>query len=266
MRPIKFATYLDEAGDEPASACINAKAMGFNYVVLRHLWSSNVASLNDTACQSIMKLLKDNELTPIMLASEIGQVPASTLMSHKSAIDRLFDLAFFFKVPMVRVFVGDYENKSELIVKNWMAYVQEKAILSGITPVLEVTHGSSLFNPITLVQTLSSFKRWKLLYDPAQFIIKQAQDPFVRFWTLIKSYVSCLDIHDFKIGHGHKPPGYGDTKLVPTLNDALATLPECWYLMEPALGRKYGPALTKLDVFKLALDSLDALELKEAVK
>lgn len=265
MRPLKFATYLDEAGEEPASSCINAKLFGFNYVALRHMWSSNVSTLNDTSCLTLMKLLKDNDLTPILLASEIGLVPASSLLSNKSAIDRLFDIAYYFKTPMIRIYVGNYERNSGSAVRDWMAYIQEKSILANITPMLEVTHGSSLFNPVDLVQTMQSFKRWKIIYDPAQFIIKQAQDPFVRYWALIKSYVAMIDIHDFKIGHGHKPPGYGDTKLVETLNDAIVSLPECWYVMEPALGRKYGQALTKLEVFKLALDALDALNLKERV-
>ncbi len=261
MKLLKLASYLDEAGDDPASSCSNLVKFKIPYVALRHTWSSNVGSLTDDACQTLRKTLKDHELSPILLAAEVGgAIPSASLMNQQSALNRAFDLAQYFKTPLLRVGVGTFDKYGENAIKEWMQLVQEKAISANIVPVLEVTHGCSLFNPIELVTALSKYRRWKILYDPAQFIIKQVLDPFIKYWTLIKPYVVGIDVHDYKIGHGHKPVGYGDTKMVATLNDAVSSLPDCWFFMEPALGRKYGQALTKVDVFKLGLDALEALE------
>lgn len=264
MRPIKLAAYLDEAGDDPASSCSVLIKNDIRYVALRQLWANNITNLSDDACQQTLKLLKDHELTPILLASDVGMMlPASQLIRAEQQLNRLLDLAQYFKSQYVRVGVGLQEKNSDAAVKQWMQHVQEKSIVAGITPVLELTHGSSLFGTVELVTMLARFRRWKLLYDPAQLIIKQVMDPFVKYWPLIKQSVVALDIHDFKIGHGHKPAGYGDARIKQTINDAASFLPECWYFLEPGLGRKYGSALTKSDVFKLALDAMVALESKQ---
>jgi hypothetical protein len=185
---------------------------------------------------------------------------AGDLMKLQGAFKRLLDLAHYFKTALIRVGVGMWEKNSESVVKEWMQFVQERCIETGIQPVLEVSHGCSLFNTIDLVTALSKYRRWKLLYDPAQLVVKQAMDPFVKYWPLIRQSVVAVDIHDYKIGHGHKPAGYGDGKIRQTINDATSFLPECWYLLEPSLGRKYGGALTKPDVFKLGFDAMVALE------
>lgn len=261
MKIDKLAAYLDEAGDDPASSCGNLANLKIPYVALRHTWSSNINAISDESCQTLLKLLRDHDLSPILLASEVAaNVGAKSLMSQQVALKRAFDLAQYFKTPLIRVGVGMYEKDCEESVASWMQLAQEMAISTGVVPVLEVTHGCSLFNPIDLVLALSKFRRWKILYDPAQFIVKQVQDPFVRYWTLVKNYAAAIDIHDYKIGHGHKPVGYGDTKMLHTLTDSLQSLPNMWYFLEPALGRKYGQEFTKLDVFKLGLKALADLE------
>jgi hypothetical protein len=139
-----------------------------------------------------------------------------------------------------------------------MQLIQERCLSTNIVPVLEITHDSPLFKPTEAVQYLNLYKRWKLLYDPAQIIIRQNCDPFVKYWTLLKSYVAAVDIHDYKIGHGHKPVGYGDTKMKITLEDSASM--NLWYFLEPALGRKLGQYTTKLDTFKVAHEALVSIE------
>ena len=264
MKPVKLATYLDEAGEDPASSCLTCVKHEINYVALRQLWANNVQLCTDDGCTQIHKMLKDNNLSVVLLASDIGLVtPAADLMKLQVSLRRLLDLAFYFKSPMIRVGVGLADKSALSVVREWMQFVQERCIEGGITPVLEVSHGCSLFNTIDLVTTISKYRRWKLLYDPAQLIVRQAMDPFVKYWPLIKPYVAAIDVHDYKIGHGHKPVGYGDAKIVQTMRDASSFMPECWYMLEPALGRKYGSALTKSDVFKLGYDAMVALEEKK---
>jgi sugar phosphate isomerase/epimerase len=193
-----------------------------------------------------------------MLASELGAVSPDALMKTKEErIKRTFDIASYFGVKMIRIFVGDSQADVEATSK-WMAMIDERSLAADITPVVEITHGSALFQPTVASRLLGLHKRWRLLYDPAQLVMKRAQDPFVKYWTLLKSRVAAIDVHDYKIGHGHKPVGYGDGKLALTLADAASWFGG-WYLFEPALGRSYGKAMTKVQTFRLALEALEAL-------
>lgn len=260
MKLLRLASYLDEAGEDPLMACKNLKDLGIHYAALRQVWTSNVSILSDQSCATLKSALKRHDVTPIMLATELGNIAASKLMDIlKSDINRIFDLVQYFKVPLLRVFVGTGSIKNnESVVKEWMQLIQEKCLSTNIVPVLELTHDSPLFKPTEAVQYLNAYKRWKLLYDPAQIIIRQNCDPFVKYWTLLKSYVAAVDIHDYKIGHGHKPVGYGDTKIKNTLDDSASM--NLWYFLEPALGRKLGQYQTKLDTFKVAHEALVTIE------
>jgi len=260
MRPLKLAAYLDEAGEDPETGCATLKSLGIPYLALRHVWTSNVCAATDQSCQTLKALFKSHELTVIMVASELGQVPANTLSSiPKESIDRVFDVASYFGASYIRIYTGLEAPDADKHVRDWLHMITERSISANITPLLEISHASSIYRPVDVVQWLNKFKRWKLLYDPAQLIIRQSQDPFIRYWTLLKQYVGAIDIHDFKIGHGHKPIGFGDTKIQATLNDANTTNFGGWYFLEPALGRKHGSALTRSETFKTAFEALDAI-------
>lgn len=260
MRPLKLAAYLDEAGEDPKTGCATLKSVKIPYIALRHVWASNICNASDQSCQTLKKLFRSHDLTVIMIASELGQVPANELPKiKKEAIDRVFDIASYFGASYIRIYAGDISPDSDKYVKDWLALITERSISANVTPLLEVSSGSSIYKPVDIVQWFSKFRRWKLLYDPAQLILKQSQDPFVKYWTLLKQYVGAIDIHDYKIGHGHKPVGFGDTKIQATLNDANASNFTGWHFLEPALGRKHGSALTRTDTFKTALGALEAL-------
>lgn len=264
MLPVKLAAYLDEAGEDPRISCASLKATQISYVALRHVWSSNVCLASDQACQLLKGILKEHDLTVVMIASELGQVSVTDLMKiPKSTIDRTFDIASYYGASHVRVFAGlanDAQNNDiEPLLREWLSLITERAISANVIPLLEVTHGAAIYKPVDIAQWMSKFKRWKLLYDPAQLIIKQTQDPFIRYWTLLKQYVGMIDVHDFKIGHGHKPAGYGDAKLQITLDDASKFNFNGWYILEPALGRKHGGATTRTETFRTALDAFEAL-------
>lgn len=256
----KLAAYLEEAGDDPASSCRNLLSHNIPYVALRNLWSNNIAKLDDKACQNLMRVLKDHEMSVIMLCSDLGKINANQLPSiTDQEITRTFNIAEYFKCNNLRIFVGEHQPNTNKIVEEWMDRITQKAISYNVTPLLEITHGSSLFKTIDAVQMLTKFPRWKLLYDPAQLIIKQVLDPFIKYWTLLKKYTKIIDVHDFKIGKGHKPVGYGDTNIVKTINDSINNDQTIWHVLEPALGNKYGSALTRSQTFALAYEALRSI-------
>lgn len=255
MRPIKFASYLDEAAEEPEQACIVLKNHNINYVALRHIWSSNISNLTDQSCNLLRQTLNKHDITAVMLSSTLGEVKAAELNKIPEAqINRLFDLAAYFGVSLLKIGVG-HEGRSidDTVISEWMDKISTKAIVSNIQPLIEITHTCTLAKPAYAVEKLSAHKRWRILYDPAQLVMKQVQDPFIKYWTILKKYVTCIDIHDYKTGYGHKPIGFGNSKIIETIKDAENDKYSGWYIFEPSLGRKHGNALTKQDVFSAAL-------------
>ena len=259
MQIDKLATYLEEAGDDPALSCKTLISHNIRYVALRNISNNNICKVNDQICQNIKSVTKSSGVSIVMVSSDLGNVPSCDLMRiPKTEIDRVFHIVDYFKVPFVTINVGTYTNNGENAINEWMAMITEKAISFNITPLLEITHGSSLYKPENAINVLRKFKRWKLLYDPTQFIIRQSQDPFVRHYTLLKNYIGAIDKHDFKIGKGHKPAGFGDAKIEATLKDSINTF-KGWYFLEPSLGRRFGSALTKQETFKFAVEALEAI-------
>ena len=257
---IKLAVYLDEVDDDPATACKNLATKGIHYVVLRNAWMGNICDATDTACQRLRQLLNDNSLSVVTIASDLGR------FDHLSAVppakvDRLFNLAAYFQAANVRVHIGNHiRGGPDMVqIKNWMTMITDRCLSAGLTPLLEVSDDSAVRDPVQLAGLLAAFRRWKLLYDPAQLIIKHKQDPFQRYWTLLKSFVGAVDLRDFKIGHGFKPVGFGDARLRETVGEGLSGQFKGWYYLEPSLGRKHGSAVTRWETFQLAHEALENL-------
>ena len=95
-----------------------------------------------------------------------------------------------------------------------MDNIKHIAISYNVVPLLEVTSDSYYSSSSDVAVLLSKHLKWRLLYDPVQLIMKRAQDPFVRFWTLLKNRVAAIDVRDHKIGRGFKPVGFGDSKIL----------------------------------------------------
>lgn len=262
MRPLKLAAYLDEAGEDPKTGCATLKSSGIPYVALRHVWTSNICEASDQSCQTLKELFKSHDLSVIMIASELGQVPVNELNKiKKETIDRVFDIASYFNAQYIRIYAGTSVNNLDANkhIQEWLNLITERSISANIAPLLEISNGSAIYKPTDVVNWLNKFKRWKLLYDPAQLVIKQSQDPFVKYWTLLRQYIGAIDIHDYKTGHGHKPVGFGDAKVKHTMEASILSNFTGWYFLEPALGRKHGNSFSRADTFKIALEALEAL-------
>ncbi len=123
----------------------------------------------------------------------------------------------------------------------------------------EVCDTSAIRDTASVAKLLANNRRWKLLYDPTSLIMKQNQDPFMRYWTLLKNFTGAIDLRDFKIGYGIKPVGYGDAKIKLTIDDCISIGYKGWFFLEPSLGRRHGSAVTKAETFALAYQALENL-------
>jgi len=258
---LRVAAYLEEVGEDPATSCGNLLEFRIPYVALKHVWTGNVDSLPDNAYQRLRKTISEHEMTVVLIASDLGSDPADSLSKiGESRIDHVFNLASYFKSPFVRIGIGtECSQKCATAIDEWMAKISTKAIKANVTPLLEITHNTYINTPSGVANLLLKHKRWKILYDPVQFILRQNQDPFVKYWTLLKNSVSAIDVRDLKIGKGFKPSGFGNSRIDLTIKDAIGSGYQGWYIMEPSLGRRHGDALTKKDTFKMALDAFDAI-------
>lgn len=251
----KIAAYLEEANDDPATSCDVLKELGIHYAVLRYIWADNICDIPDAGCGRLKKILDAKGITPIAIATRIGEVPADTLTTQNP--DRAFNIAQYFKVQYVRFQIGLKTTKHAYTdIDEWLEKVAKLSIQYNIIPMFEVTNDAYITKPTELASILTKHKRWKLLYDPVQFILKQNQDPFVKFWTLLKQFVAAIDVRDMKIGRGFKPPGFGDARILQTIDDAMNSNYRGWFFFEPSLGKKHGNALTKSETFKLAFQVL----------
>jgi hypothetical protein len=258
---LKLAAYLDEAGEDPISACSVLNKAGISYVVLRYAWSGNVCDVSDQACQRLKQALSDNNLSVVTVISDLGKVEPK-LLSHipQEQIDRVFNVVSYFKAGSVRVLTGTRTREpSDDSIRQWMQLITDRCLQANIVPLMEITEDAAIFQASDVAQWLAKFRRWRLLYDPVQLIIRQNQDPFLRYWTLLKSFAAAIDLRDFKIGHGYKPPGFGDAKVKLTLDDTIKSNFKGWYFIEPSLGRRFGGATTKQETFNMALEALEVL-------
>ena len=259
--PVKIAAYLEDAGEDPLAACRVLQEVGIKNVVLRHVWTSNIKDLSDNGCAKLRKILDDHGMTPVAIISTIGDVPATELGHVSSeAFDRTFNLAAYFKAPMIGLTCGlQVPGKADQQISDWMYSIQQKSVALNLLPLVEITTKSYLFNAVDVVVVLNKFSRIKLLYDPTQLIIRQNIDPFVKYWTLLKGYVGAIDVCDYKIGRGYKPAGFGDTNIARTITDAIQSRFGGWFFFEPSLGRRHGTAYTKSDVFRSALSAFNRI-------
>jgi hypothetical protein len=254
LEHMKIAAYLEDAGEDPVSACKTLRETGIKNVIIRHVWTSNIKDLSDTGCAKLRKILNDHQITPVAIFSTIGDVPATQLPNIPTeTIDRTFNLAAYFGTPILGFTCGQQVPvKVGSQITDWLGEIQQRSLVANLLPLVEITTKSHLFVAADVITTLVKFSRVKLLYDPVQLIIKQNIDPFVKYWTLWKQSVGAIDVRDYKIGRGYKPVGFGDTNIVKTVLDAVRSKYAGWFFFEPSLGRRHGTSQTKGEVFKSA--------------
>lgn len=259
LENIKLAAYLDEAEDDPILACKVIASHKLNYVVLRTAWGHNICQANDQACGKLKKSLQDNNLSVVAIASDLGYTSHEKLLETPTdKIDRLFNLAAYFQVGMVRIGCGTGKRtNAKSAIVDWCKLISAKCLHANLVPLFEISDDSTIRNPVELAELFSTNRRWKFWYDPAQLITKQNLDPFTKYWTLLKSVAGAIDVRDYKIGYGYKAAGYGDAKIDLTIKDGISGLYKGWYFLEPSLGRRHGQANGKSETFALAVSALE---------
>jgi sugar phosphate isomerase/epimerase len=254
---LKLAAYLDEAADDPTSACKVLVGCGISNVVLRRAWTNDICSLADSACAQLRDILAAYKLKPVLLVTNIGYVPANELMGTQPALlERALHLAHYFKISMIRVGFGARTKVNPKSIQSWIDHVTNACFTNNIQPLFEINHNAFHYKAVEVAELLSKNKRIRLLFDPAELITHQHLNPFTKYWSLLKSYVAAIDIRDCKIGVGFKPIGFGDCQFKHLVSDALTSKYAGWWLFEPSLGRRHGSANTRQETFRMAHEAL----------
>lgn len=255
INPRKLGAYLDEVADDPETACKIMAAHNIKIAALRRAWSSEVVGMNDQATQRLKQLLDAYGISAGMIVSDLGKVDCSELDSvSDEELRRPFLTANYFGAPLITVGCGVGTGKFDLeVVKRWMSRVSDLATKSCVVPLLEVTQDSVLFSPTDLALAMGAAPKWRLLYDPTQFLLRRSLDPYVRYWILFRDLVQAVDLRDIKVGQGPRPIGVGDCKWDETLSDREYS---GMYFLEPGLGRRYADAVTTDGTFEIALSEV----------
>lgn len=257
---LKLGAYLDELHDDPIIASASLLKHGIRHVAIRNVWGGlNVCDSVDSACKQLRDGLQSNDQVPILIASTLGKAPVKMLSKITDAyIDRILHIATYFKAPYIRVGVGTGEISLPEI-DAWMDRITRKCLTLNLVPLYEPSDDTALYHPAEIATQLNKFKKWKLLYDPSQLIRRKKMNPYIKYWVLLQKYVAAIDIHDYKIGVGSKPAGFGDSKIVDTLQDAIGNNYQGWAFLEPGLGRRYASAVSKADTFALAVEAIQLI-------
>ena len=245
---LKLAAYLEEAGDDLTSACATLVANKVNYVSLRNVWTGHICQVDDSTCAKLRSTLTNKSISVVSIISDLGLVPPSQLnKTPEDKIKRAFNVASYYGASQIRIGIGvkSKEAVTPEHINQWMQLITSRCLDANLVPILEISEESAVYQPADVAGYLAKHRRWKLLYDPVQFIIRQRQEPFIRYWTLLKSFVAGIDIRDYKIGVGYKPVGFGDAQIKLVLDDSVKNGFAGWYFLEPSLGRRHGSAVTK---------------------
>jgi hypothetical protein len=248
---LKVAAYLDEAHDDPyESIKVLAKA-NIHYVALRSIKDRNICDIDEIQLAKIRTALQNNNISPILLYSEIG-VNAPLHLHVDDMMHRAINIASYYRTEFIHFGIGNLINDGITAVKAWMNKVASACQNANVTPVYEYKNIYERRWLDKLIEVLSEVKTWSLIYDPSYYVSKQTADPFDKYWLRVRDWVDIIDIHDYKTGVGNKPLGFGDCRLSDTLQDIKNNKKQCWILMEPKLGHKHSTATTKSDTFLMA--------------
>lgn len=258
---LQLAAYLNEAGDDPKDAAATLKRNGIKYACLRRAWGRDIFRMTDDACGLVREILEENGLTPVLLASTIGDVPIQNVADQEADLDRALMICGFLKCPAIQISLGNATrgDMNHKYLYRWMEIVKNKCLSANVKSVFEIDYRHCINSPAEIAQILKQFTSWSLLYDPAQLVAKRKVQPFTKYWSLLRDRVSHFDIHDYASGAGPRPPGHGDGQIDLTLNDAIISGFKGRYCLEPGMGRRYNNISGKTAVFEYALEGFKAL-------
>ncbi|MCK9557560.1 MAG: sugar phosphate isomerase/epimerase [Candidatus Cloacimonetes bacterium] len=257
---IKLAAYTDEVFDDPDKAGELLISKKITSVCIRRAWCRDVSSMPDNAIGILGGILSKYKLQPILLHTDIGCVEPEKLASEEAKLIKAFQICKFLKCKAIRVGFGNKSTSdASEHVQKWASTVSSLSISYDMLPLFEPENNSYYDQAAAIAIFLNKFRRLSLLFDPALLVLRSKTNPFVKFWSLLKSRVGFIDIHDFKSRDSAKPAGLGDAQLDIIVADAIASNFSGWFCLEPGLGRRYGDAMTKDKTFLRAFDAYESL-------
>jgi sugar phosphate isomerase/epimerase len=274
---VKLAAYTDEVFDDPDKAGELLISKSITNVCLRRAWCRDISSMPDNAISILDNILIKHKLSPILLHTDIGCVDPEKLLAEEQKFVRALQICKFLKCRSLRIGIGtsskpavDISSTPQItpkfspspngeIVQKWISIISGLSISYDIALVLEPENNSYYNQAASIAMLLQKSRRLNLLFDPALLVIRSRINPFVKFWSLLKSRVSFIDIHDFKTGDSAKPAGLGDAQLDILVADAIASKFNGWFCLEPGLGNRYGNATTREKTFLRAFDAFESL-------
>ena len=214
----------------------------------------------DNAISILGSTLAKYNLLPVLLHTDIGCVDPEKLPAEEPKLVRAMQICKYLKCKAIRVGLGTLKvNYDKEYVQRWITAISSLSISYDMIPLFEPESNSVYYNAAAIAILLNKCKRMNLLFDPAMLVMRSKINPFVKFWSLLKSRISFIDIHDFKSGDSAKPAGLGDAQLDIIVADALSSKFAGWFCLEPGLGRHYNGATTKDQTFLCAFNAYQAL-------
>jgi sugar phosphate isomerase/epimerase len=274
---VKLAAYTDEIFDDPDKAGELLASKKITNVCLRRGWCRDIYNMPDNAISILDGILKKHGLTPILLHTEIGCVNPNQLALEEPKLIRAMQICKYLQCKAIRIGLGTSSKPTTEVssisqitprfnpspdiesIHKWLSTASGLSISYDVQLLFEPETNSYYNQAAAIAILLNKFRRLNLLFDPALLVMRAKTNPFVKFWSLLKSRTTFVDIHDFKTGDAAKPAGFGDAQLDVLVADALASNFSGWFCLEPGLGRRYGDATTKDKTFLRALDAFEAL-------
>lgn len=246
----KLAVYLDELDDDPIAACALARTIGISAICLRRVWATNIGKATDDACKLLINAIRHNNLDVLAICTDDGRIPAGQLV-YNQAVKRSLVIASYFRAKFFRPFAGlkiKIDNNTDDAVAAWMTAIGGECEKSALIPLLEIDHDAYAFEPAEIGALLERHKNWSLLYDPALLVVRRNQNPYIKYWSLLRNRVAAIDLHDFKIGSGFVPIGVGDCFFTDTIRDCLSNQYQGWFIIEPGVTRRIGVTATRQEI------------------
>lgn len=255
---MKIAVYLDEVADDPIEACEQIKLAGLQNICLRQVRSYNVAEATDDACQNLIQTIRKYEFNVICVASCFGRLSQKNLMPIPE-VQRAIQIAAYFKAKYLRFFNGLGRERADKQLAYWMNYISNECLKSNVIPLLEIDPEATIQNPLDIEALLKAYPSWRLLYDPALLVLRHRIDPYILYWSKLKSYIAAADLHDYKIGSGLRLIGSGDCRWLETLKDMKQSGYDGYLLIEHGMRHSLKSKAKGPHLLRAILDQLNRL-------
>lgn len=243
----KISAYLHEIADDISAASDVTTELQIKKIAIRQYWSKYAHKFSTNELYELERRYKDNIL---LLSLPLDSYDVDLLY-------RYFGLCQQLSVPYLQFGVGN-RSINGVDLSNWLGVVSEYGLRYSVTPVFEISSNVPMNKAIGIVMILNQFKNIRIVYDPAQFVLMGCLDHFFKYWSLLHKYVSILEVRDYKLTRGPKPPGFGDGDLLKLLKSA----GDVWYLIETGLGSRYQMVSGKVNIFRTCYFALKDLHFR----